>query len=112
MGHLPYSEPAPTGYPAQQEDWVNTGAMLSRMTFGLDLAAGRIQGVRTDPTRPSARAGPESVEATLEALIPTTSTTRLATAIGAELETQAVPPRQRPGRVLGLALGSPEFQRR
>ena len=111
MGHLPYTEPAPTGFPAMSEDWVNTGAMLARMTFGLDLAAGRVAGARVDIPSLAPQAGADLHEL-LETLMPGSETASLAEKIGAELEAQAVPQRQRAGRVLGLALGSPEFQRR
>jgi hypothetical protein len=110
MGHLPYTEPAPTGFPAMSEDWVNTGAMLARMTFGLDLAAGRVAGARVDAQAlASAAADPEEM---LAALLPGAATAPLAQKIRAELEGQGVPERQRAARALGLALGSPEFQRR
>jgi uncharacterized protein (DUF1800 family) len=46
--HLPYSEPAPTGYPTAAEDWLSAGAMLARFNFALDLTAGRIAGLRVD----------------------------------------------------------------
>jgi hypothetical protein len=111
MGHLPYTEPAPTGFPAMSEDWVNTGAMLARMTFGLDLAGGRVAGTRVDIPSLAREAGRDP-EGLLTAVMPGTDTSTLAEKIRAELEAQAVPQRQRPARVLGLALGSPEFQRR
>jgi len=58
MGHLPYNEPTPTGYPATSEDWINSGAMLNRMNFALQLASGGVDGVRIEPARlvPSAGA--------------------------------------------------------
>lgn len=37
MGELPYTEQAPTGFPASSQDWVNSGAMLARMNFGIAL---------------------------------------------------------------------------
>ena len=45
MGQKLYAYQAPTGYPDRAEAWVNTGSLASRMTFGLDLAAGRVRGV-------------------------------------------------------------------
>lgn len=45
MGQPLYGAPAPTGYPDRAEAWVNTGALLQRMSFGLELAAGRVRGV-------------------------------------------------------------------
>ena len=35
----------PTGYKDTAEAWVNTGALISRMNFAVDLANGRMQGV-------------------------------------------------------------------
>jgi uncharacterized protein (DUF1800 family) len=115
LGQLPYGEPAPTGFPAMSEDWVNSGALLARMNFALDLAAGRIDGVR--PVRPAATAptGPGGVtlDATLASLLPGVPTADLADRIRADLDAQQdLAPRARAARTLGLALGSPEFQRR
>ncbi|MBF2097975.1 MAG: DUF1800 domain-containing protein [Gloeomargaritaceae cyanobacterium C42_A2020_066] len=45
LGQPLYAYPAPSGYPDQAEAWVNTGALLNRMSFALDLSAGRIPGV-------------------------------------------------------------------
>jgi uncharacterized protein (DUF1800 family) len=53
LGQLPYTESAPTGFPATSEEWVNSGAMLNRINFAVALANGRVNGVRTnwDPAR-------------------------------------------------------------
>jgi uncharacterized protein (DUF1800 family) len=117
MGHLPYSEPAPTGFPASSEDWVNSGAMLSRMNFALELAEGRVGAMQpalqelvpgVDPTNSEV-----VVNELLAAVLPGTDTTELAQAILADLQKNAAgQPRARTARALGLALGSPEFQRR
>jgi uncharacterized protein (DUF1800 family) len=48
MGQPLYAYQAPTGYPDRAEFWVNTGALLNRMNFGLALAAGEVQGVEID----------------------------------------------------------------
>lgn len=133
MGHLPYGEPAPTGYPAMSEDWVNTGAMLNRMNFALDLASGRVDGVRlngavlmgagapgagagaarTRPGAGAAVAGELPLARMLATVLPGTDTSRLAERIREDMASQQeAAPRQRVTRALGLALGSPEFQRR
>jgi uncharacterized protein (DUF1800 family) len=49
LGHLPYSEPAPTGYPVTAENWMSAGAMMNRMRFAFDLAGGRVAGVQFQP---------------------------------------------------------------
>ncbi|HEY0305841.1 MAG TPA: DUF1800 domain-containing protein [Longimicrobiales bacterium] len=53
LGQLPYTETAPTGFPAASDEWVNSGAMLNRINFGIALANNRMNGVRTnwDATR-------------------------------------------------------------
>ncbi len=48
LGMPIYGMQTPNGYGWKAEDWVNTGALVSRMNFALVLSAGRIPGVRTD----------------------------------------------------------------
>jgi uncharacterized protein (DUF1800 family) len=48
MGQPLYRYPAPTGFPDHADAWVNAGSLLQRMKFGLDLAAGAIEGVHVD----------------------------------------------------------------
>jgi uncharacterized protein (DUF1800 family) len=66
MGEPLYAYEAPTGYPDRAEQWVNAGALLNRMNFALDLAAGAIRGVRFDLTALVAGREPESAVAALE----------------------------------------------
>jgi len=47
LGMPIYGMQTPNGYGWKQEDWVNTGALVSRMNFSLVLSAGRIPGVQT-----------------------------------------------------------------
>ena len=48
MGQPLYAYQAPTGFPDRAEAWVNTGALLQRMNFGLQLATSRVPGIRVD----------------------------------------------------------------
>jgi uncharacterized protein (DUF1800 family) len=146
LGHLPYNEPAPTGFPAASEDWVNSGAMLNRMNFGLALAANQLDGIRLTPGALNAGPQPASDEAwvpgLLARLIPGAETAKLQATIVNELKkpvelTAAAPAapardnamrrqarqnarnaqpgapvRESAARALGLALGSPDFQRK
>ena len=48
MGQPLYAYQAPTGYPDRAQAWVNTGSLLNRMNFGLQLAADRVRGVDLD----------------------------------------------------------------
>jgi len=45
MGEHLYYYLAPTGFPDRGTYWINTGALLNRMNFGLALTTGRIPGV-------------------------------------------------------------------
>ncbi len=44
LGQPIYNYQAPTGFPDRPESWINTGALLNRMNFGLALAFGKIKG--------------------------------------------------------------------
>ena len=67
MGEPLYAYQAPTGFPDGADHWVNTGALLARMNFGLELAAGRVAGVELDLSALLGGREPESAEAALEA---------------------------------------------
>jgi uncharacterized protein (DUF1800 family) len=40
LGGVPYLAQAPTGYSSKNDDWVNSGAMMTRINFGVALAHG------------------------------------------------------------------------
>jgi uncharacterized protein (DUF1800 family) len=65
MGQPLYAYQAPTGYPDRAEGWVNTGSLLNRMNFGLQLAAERVQGVDLDLPALNGGREPESREEAL-----------------------------------------------
>ena len=48
MGQKIYYYQAPTGFPDKAQYWINTGALLNRMNFGLDIATQRLRGVQVD----------------------------------------------------------------
>lgn len=48
MGQRFYYYQAPTGFPDRASNWINTGALLNRMNFGLAFASQKIPGVRMD----------------------------------------------------------------
>ncbi|MEM8993204.1 MAG: DUF1800 domain-containing protein [Acidobacteriota bacterium] len=70
MGQPLYAYQAPTGYPDRAEAWVNTGALLHRMNFGLELAAGRIPGLRFDLLALLGQQEPPSMDEALAAYLP------------------------------------------
>jgi len=80
----------PTGYADRADAWINTGALLNRMNFALQLVNGRMRGVQPG----AAPLGPQ--------LVGQLSASTAATVA------KATDARQ----VAALTLGSPEFQRR
>jgi hypothetical protein len=66
MGQPLYAYQAPTGYPDRAEAWVNTGSLLNRMNFGLQLAANRVKGVSLDLPALNGGREPESREQALK----------------------------------------------
>jgi uncharacterized protein (DUF1800 family) len=119
LGQVPYDETSPTGYPSASEDWVNSGAMLNRMNFALELTSGRFAGVRPDGQRLAhdPDADPDmAVSDLIDLLMPGLRTDALVSTIRADLAAQidaaASPVRSLGARAVGLALGSPAFQRR
>jgi uncharacterized protein (DUF1800 family) len=66
LGMPIYGMQTPNGYGWKQEDWVNTGALVSRMNFALVLSAGRIPGVRTDWTAMLGETQPGMLKASYE----------------------------------------------
>jgi len=111
MGQLPYMAQEPTGYPAKSEDWASAGGVLQRVNFALALAGNHIAGIRTtEQTFARASSAESVVESVLATVLPGAKTTALAAMI--EIELTDVSDEDEFERTLGLALGSPEFQRR
>jgi uncharacterized protein (DUF1800 family) len=86
----------PTGYKDTADAWVNTGALVSRMNFALQLASNRLNGVLVQPPPVEAPALLESMLGS-DASDATRSTIEKATT---------------PEQMVALTLGSPEFQRK
>jgi uncharacterized protein (DUF1800 family) len=51
MGMPLYLQAPPTGYGDTADAWLSTGSLLARLNFAVDLAAGRVPGVRTASAR-------------------------------------------------------------
>jgi uncharacterized protein (DUF1800 family) len=123
LGAPIFGHQAPNGWPETGDAWMNAGAILNRINFGLALAAGRVPGAAVTQWPEAAR------------LRATTRTRQVDAVVAAFLGGQASPdtrdillsgenPLARTGRpeglealeglaqVVGLAIGSPEFQRR
>jgi uncharacterized protein (DUF1800 family) len=148
LGQPIFGHQAPNGWPETGESWMNTGAILNRINFGLAVAAGRLPGVdiRDLPALDTIRSAPreKQVDAVIAAILngmvsPDTRAvllsgehpmlgagngTRDAGSEGREAEVALpssrfplprsignIPPLSGLPQIVGLALGSPEFQR-
>lgn len=65
MGQKMYFYQAPTGFPDKGQYWINTGALLNRMNFGLAIASQRISGTKLDLLALNQHHEPESATAAL-----------------------------------------------
>ena len=126
LGQPLWGRLTPDGWPDDATTWMNTGAILQRIRFGLDVGAGRIPGIRVAngaATTPEARV--DSVislvlhgEASPETrAILLTGRNPLASTDSAGAESPAMPNERSAAplplsSLVGLALGAPEFQRR
>ena len=106
MGMPLYLHQPPTGYKDTAEEWISTSALLERMNFALDLSGGRVRGVRLAPS--TAGLDTRSIEGVAARLVPG----GLSENSKKTLEAEARKEGSEPMRVVGLVLGSPEFQRR
>ena len=70
MGQPLYAYQAPTGYPDRATAWVNTGSLLNRMNFGLQLATGRVAGLELALAGLNGNREPESLDAALSTYVP------------------------------------------
>ncbi|PWJ58915.1 uncharacterized protein (DUF1800 family) [Dyadobacter jejuensis] len=147
MGEKLYAYQAPTGFPDIGTYWINTGALLNRMNFGLALASGKIPGAQVDLLALNRGHEPESAQAALAQYlslilpdrVPAINVSRLEplltdpnlhekveqSASGAKLDSsmdwassrkknKGNTPKQPDmlAQVVGVILGSPEYQRR
>jgi len=122
MGMMPYGIQPPTGYSMKANAWVNSSALLSRMNFALGLATGKLRGVSVDAAQLAPGAGDaQSALAALEtSLLGGEVSKQTHETIAKQLDDPQIAQRKlddapRPPNVaaiVGLILGSPEFQRR
>jgi hypothetical protein len=118
LGQPLWARPTPDGWPDTREAWINTGALAKRINFALAAAAGGVPGLRVE------RWGPFERLLGLDAAAQIDGVVGELLAGDASPETRAALARvpaagpDRPSQVrrltdlVGLALGSPEFQRR
>jgi len=117
MGQPLYRAQPPTGWPEVAQPWVNPGALVARIDFGLRLASGRLTG--THVPLPTVEGPPEAVvDRVAKAVLhgPVSASTRATLLAALEVSPDsAMPDGERrsvdPARLVGLLLGSPEFQK-
>jgi uncharacterized protein (DUF1800 family) len=109
MGEPLYGFQTPNGYSDSAENWVNTGALLERMNFGVALASNRIPGTRVDLAKLSAQDKSKLIDESLKLVVAgDISTSTRATLLKQIDEANAS---DTTAKVVGLILGTPEFQR-
>jgi len=64
MGEPIFGHQAPNGYPETGESWMNTGAILNRINFGLEVASNRVPGTSVSrwPNAAALTAAPRAVQ--------------------------------------------------
>ncbi|MEL7120238.1 MAG: DUF1800 domain-containing protein [Bacteroidota bacterium] len=141
MGQPLYAYQSPTGYPENNEFWTNGAALLNRMNFANELAQMEMEGVSLDLLNLNNKREPESdqealstylkilnpgrnIRETQELLLPILADPNFDQKLKektktekheiTERETKAMTKSQSSndlGQIVGLILGSPEFQR-
>ena len=140
LGQPIFGRQSPDGWPERGSEWMNTGAILNRINFGMGVAANRLPGVNVTHwpgytelrTRPRDQQVDGVVEGLLGGEVSTDTRSILESGANPLAEEQPREPtrndrpmQRRPGaafgevrpltgldQIIGLALGSPEFQRR
>ena len=108
MGEPLYGYQTPNGYSDAAESWVNTGGLLERMNFGLALAGNRVQGTRVDLTKlaGSNTDKRKKIDESLKTILAGEVSAATRETLLKQVE-QSDPIT----KVVGLILGTPEFQR-
>ncbi|MBV8866438.1 MAG: DUF1800 domain-containing protein [Acidobacteriaceae bacterium] len=121
LGEPLYRKLEPTGYASANSEWVSSAALLERMNFALALANNRVPGVKVDTAAWQAEALRDPIEvarSVLEQELSEQTRAAIAKTISSEEMQEQLAQSTRmgsaplPSLVAGLALGSPEFQRR
>jgi uncharacterized protein (DUF1800 family) len=105
MGEPLYGFQTPNGYSDAAESWVNTGGLLERMNFGLALANNRVQGTTVSLSKTSGEQA-KVMDEYLKTLLAGDISAATREALLKQLE-----PSDPATKVVGLILGTPEFQR-
>jgi uncharacterized protein (DUF1800 family) len=126
LGQPTFGHQAPNGWPETGEAWMNTGAILNRINFGLALAAGRLPGAGVIQWPEAARLQGAPRETQVDAVVSAflggqASPDTRDILLKGENPMVARSGTEGPGRpvqltglaqIVGLAIGAPEFQHR
>ena len=108
LGMPLYQCQPPTGYKDTADAWVNTGALVSRMNFALQLASGKLPGVVVAGVAGAAGADSAQSPAAGQPSVLSTALNDDVTGTTRATIAKATSPEQ----MAALTLGAPEFQRR
>jgi len=112
LGQPLFLQASPAGYPESQDNWVNSGALLNRMTFATALAGGRLPGIAVNLDVVASPTADHNalIEAVNQRCLAGRMTEHTRQIISKEIGDVADPIEAR-ALAVGLALGGPEFQR-
>jgi len=103
LGMPLYGAQPPTGWGDTAEDWVNTGALLNRLNFAVQLSNGQLRGVRVNVRE----LAPNTSETSRNALVQS-----LLLGHASQITRDTLAKAESPQQLIALTLGSPEFQKR
>ncbi len=109
MGEPLYGFQTPNGYSDAAENWVNTGALLERMNFGLALASNRIPGTRVDLAKLTAEDKSKLIDDSLKLLVAGDISAATRETLMKQIDEANAS--DSAAKVVGMILGTPEFQR-
>jgi uncharacterized protein (DUF1800 family) len=113
MGEQLYGYLEPTGFPDYAESWTNSGTLVTRMNFAVRLATGRINGITLKRLARNNNQDPLTTDQALaiygKLLLPARDTSAIASELKGMIPEAA---KRKDIQVVGMLLGSPEFQYR
>jgi uncharacterized protein (DUF1800 family) len=114
LGQPIFGKQTPDGWPDHAAAWLNSGAMLSRINLGFALAAGQVPGVRIASWEPATRLRGASHEEQVRGVVNELLGGDVSSETMRVLLNGSNPAAGATGlaNLIGVALGSPEFQKR
>ena len=120
LGQPLFGKLTPNGWPETGDQWMNTGALLDRINFGFQVTQGRLAAAPVEQWPPWAALEVTSLERQVDGIVEqllggdVSPETRAVLISGQNPLAPRARPADRPSLrdLIGLALGSPEFQRR